>query len=57
MWVRSLQWKDPLDESTSTHSSVLAWRIHGQRSLVGYGPEGRKEPDMTKVTSHARTCH
>ena len=22
----------------ATHSSTLAWEIHGQRSLVGYGP-------------------
>ena len=33
-----------------THSSILAWRIHGQRSLVGYGPWGHKELDMTEVT-------
>ena len=25
---------------------------HGQRSLVGYGPQGLKEMDMTKVTQH-----
>ena len=25
--VRSLGWEDPLEESTATHSSVLAWRI------------------------------
>ena len=30
------------------HSSILAWRIHGQRSLVGYSPRGRKESDMTE---------
>ena len=23
---------------------------HGQRSLVGYGPHGRKETDMTEAT-------
>ena len=27
MWVRSLVWKDPLEEEIATHSSVLAWRI------------------------------
>ena len=26
-WVRSLGWEDPLEESSATHSSVLAWRI------------------------------
>ena len=36
----------------ATHSSILAWRIHGQRSLTGYS-RGSKEPDMTKATEHA----
>ena len=27
MWVRSLDWEDPLGEGMSTHSSILAWRI------------------------------
>ena len=27
MWVRSLWWEDPLEKSTATHSSSLAWRI------------------------------
>ena len=26
MWVQSLAWEDPLDESVATHSSILAWR-------------------------------
>ena len=25
--VRSLDWKDPLEESIAAHSSILAWRI------------------------------
>ena len=33
-----------------TQASILAWRIHGQRSLAGYGPWGHKELDMTEVT-------
>ena len=37
-WVRSLSWEDPLEEGTAAHSSILAWRIHGQRSLAGYSP-------------------
>ena len=27
--VRLLGWEDSLEEGTATHSSVLAWRIHG----------------------------
>ena len=34
-------------------SSVLAWRIHGQRSLEGYSPWGRKEADTTEQLSTA----
>ena len=36
MRVQSLGWEDPLEEGMATHSSVLAWEIHGQRSLAGY---------------------
>ena len=32
----------------ATHSSILAWRIHGQRSLVCYTPGSRKESDTTE---------
>ena len=49
-WVRSLGWEDPLEEGIATHSSILAWRAHGQRSLAGYSPWGCKESDTTEVT-------
>ena len=26
-WVRSLDWEDPPEKGTATHSSILAWRI------------------------------
>ena len=26
-WVQFLDWEDPLEEGTATHSSILAWRI------------------------------
>ena len=35
----------------TTHSNILAWRIHGHRSLAGYSPWGHKESDMTEVLS------
>ena len=28
-WVRSLGWKDPLEEEMATYSSILVWRIPG----------------------------
>ena len=46
--VQSLGWEDPLEEGMATHSNILAWRIHGQRSLLGYSTWGHKELDMTE---------
>ena len=46
--VRSLGQEDPLEKGMATHSSTLAWRTHGGRTLVGYSPWDRKESDMTE---------
>ena len=51
MWetqVQSLGWEDPLEKEMAIHSSTIAWKIHGQRSLVGYSPWGCKESDTTE---------
>ena len=51
MWetlIQSLSGNDPLEVDKAPHSSILAWRIHGQRSLVGYSPWDRKELDRTE---------
>ena len=34
--VQSLGWEDPLEKEMATNSNILAWRFHGQRSLVGH---------------------
>ena len=34
------------------HSSILAGKSHGQRSLEGYSPRGHKELDMTERLIH-----
>ena len=47
-WVQSLDQEDPLEKEIATHSSILAWKSHGRRKLVGYSPRGRKEADMTE---------
>ena len=47
-WVPSLGWEDPLEKGKATHSSILTWRIHGQRSLAGYNAWGHKESDTTE---------
>ena len=41
-WIRSLSWEDPLEKEMATHSSILAWRNCGQRSLMGYSSWCRK---------------
>ena len=41
-WVQCLDKEDPLEKKMATHSSILAGKSHGQRSLVGYGPWGHK---------------
>ena len=40
--VRSLGQEEPLEKEMPTLLSILAWEIHGQRSLVGYSPKGCK---------------
>ena len=47
MQVQSLGWEDLLEEEMTTHSSILAWEIPGQRSLVGYSPRGSQESDTS----------
>ena len=39
-WVRSLVWEYFLEKGMTTNSSILAWRIPWQRSLVGHSPWG-----------------
>ena len=51
MWetrIQSLGQKDTLEKEVETHSSILAWEIHGQRNLAGYSPWGHKELDITE---------
>ena len=38
--VQSLDWEDSLEKEMATHSSILAWKNHGQSSLAGYSPWG-----------------
>ena len=47
IWVWSLSWRDPLEKEMATHPVFLPGEFHGQRSLEGYTPWGRKESDST----------
>ena len=51
-WAQSLGWEDPLEKGKATHSTFLAWRIHGLHS-----PWGRKESDTTeRISLHSFTA-
>ena len=56
-WVQHLGQEDPLEKGTATHSSILAWRIHGQRNLVGYSPWGHKESRHNWWLTHIFSIH
>ena len=56
-WVQILGWEDPLEKEMATHSSILAWRIHGQRSLAGYSPWVHKHLDTTERPALSRHFH
>ena len=47
-WVASLGQEDPLENGMATHSSILARKSHGQRSLAGCSPYSGKESDTTE---------
>ena len=64
MWIRSLGWKDtleegmvwslgqeyPLEEGMTTHSSVLAWRLPMDRGAWRTAVHSVTELDVTEVT-------
>ena len=54
-WVQSLGWKDPLEESMATHSSILAWRIPMDRGAWWAIVYGVAESDTTEQLSHTHT--
>ena len=51
MWVWSLGQEDTLEKGMATPPVFLSGEPHGQRSLVGYSPWGRKELDTIEQAS------
>ena len=43
-------WNIPWRRAWQPTPVVLPGESHGQRSLAGYSPQGRKESDMTEAT-------
>ena len=42
--------EDPLEKEMASHSSILAWEMHGQRSLAGYSPWSHEKVRHTLTT-------
>ena len=55
--VQSVGQEDPLEKEVATHSSILAWEPHGQRSLAGYSPWGHKRVRHDLATEQQHTFH
>ena len=55
MCVQSLGREDPLKREWQVTPVFLPRESHGQRSLAGYNPWGRKELDMTEQLTHIST--
>ena len=49
-WVGKIPWR----RAWQPNPVFLPGESHGQRSLAGFSPQVRKEPDMTEVT-HTHT--
>ena len=47
--------EDPLEEETAPTPVFLPREFHGQRSLMGYSPQGHKESDTAEQLSTAHT--
>ena len=48
IWVRSLDWDDPLEKEMATHSSILAWRFPWTEEPSGLQSVGCKESNTTE---------
>ena len=55
MQLRSLDQKIPWGRAWQPTPVFLPRESHGQRSLAGYSPQGRKESDTTDVPEQAHT--
>ena len=44
--VQSLNLEDPLEKRMDTYSSILAWRINGQRSLADCSPCAQSQTQL-----------
>ena len=50
-WVRSLGWKDPVEEEMASHSSILAWRTPWTEEPGGATVHGVAK-SQTRLSAH-----
>ena len=50
-WVQSLGWEDPLEKGMTTHSSILAWRIHMDKEPGGLQSMGSQKVGHNRALS------
>ena len=48
MQVRALGWEDALEKEWQLPPAFFPGKSHGQRSLVGYSPQGHREADTAE---------
>ena len=52
IWVRSLDWEDPLEEGMATHSSILAWRIPMDREALWVHEAANSQTQLNDYAQH-----
>ena len=53
-WVRSLGWKDPLEEEMATHSSILAWKTPWTKELGRLKSVGSQRIGHDRAHTHTK---
>ena len=48
-WVRSLSWKDPVEEGMAAHSNIFAWKIPRTEEPGRLQSWGHTESDTTEL--------
>ena len=56
-WVQSLGWEDPLEKRTTTHSSILAWRIPWTIHLVAKSRTQLSDFHFTSLSRRTTMIH
>ena len=56
-WVQSLGWEDTLEKGMATHSSILSWEFHAQKSTGGLQSTGSQRVGHDWATNTFTLSH